>query len=126
MSKLENITKLDRAIKDAEIRIRTVLVNVEALTKEIDLLSSKAKTLEENVKCLKQNRIIAVAQEFKKSKEELYRTRSRITTLGNDREHFLKSSDDMKAFIEKTKKELEKLTNDNDNNVLQFKGKDKC
>jgi predicted nucleic acid-binding Zn-ribbon protein len=120
MSKSEDITRLDRAIKDATIRIRTVLTNVDAHTKEIDLLYNQEKALEENVKCLKKKRIIAVAKEFKKSKEELECIRSRITILSNDRTHFLQIAEDMKAFIDKTKQELDRLEGTNDNNVLQF------
>jgi predicted nucleic acid-binding Zn-ribbon protein len=120
MSKAEDITRLDRAIKDAQIRIRTILTNVEALNKEIDILATKGSNLEENVKCLKKNKIIAMAQEFKKSKDELKRIHVRIITLTNDRDRFVKTSDDMQQFIEKTQKDLDKLQDSNNNNVLQF------
>jgi predicted nucleic acid-binding Zn-ribbon protein len=120
MNKTEDISKLDRSIKDAEIRMKTVLNNVEALTKEIDLLTNQEKSLEENIKCLKKKRIIAIAQEFKKTKDELRRIHSRILILSNDKEHFIKTSKDMQDFINKTQKELEKLQNTSDNNVLQF------
>lgn len=120
MSKTDDISRLDRSIKDAEIRINTLLSQVESYKKELDILLNKEKLLEENVKCLKKNRIIAIAQEFKKAKSELKITRDRITLLSNDKDHFLKSSEDMKTFIEKTKQELTRLQNLNDNNVLQF------
>ena len=120
MGKTEDIAKLDRTVKDTEIRITTVLANVDALVKEINTLYNKEQELEENVKCLKKNRIIAIAQEFKKSKEELERIRARIIMLNNDKEHFLKSSENMRTFIQDTQKQLEKLQNSSDNNVLQF------
>ena len=120
MGKTEDIAKLDRTVKDTEIRITTVLANVDALVKEINTLYNKEQELEENVKCLKKNRIIAIAQEFKKSKEELERIRARIIMLNNDKEHFLKSSENMRTFLQDTQKQLEKLQNNSDNNVLQF------
>lgn len=124
MSKSEDISRLDRVLKDAEIRINTVLTNVEALTKEIDALTNEQRALSENVKCLKKNRIIAVAKEFKKAKSELEKVSARIVMLGNDRDHFLKTTDDMNVFIQKTQKELDKLRSTGNSNVLQFRGKD--
>lgn len=120
MTKSEDISRLDRVLKDAEIRIQTALTNVEALTREIDTLLNEEKALEDNVKCLKKNRIIAIAQEFKRAKFELDKVRNRRTLLCNDRESFLKSTEDMKSFIAKTKKELDKLQATDNSNVLQF------
>ena len=124
MSKSDEIAKLDRAVKDAEIRLRTLVTNVDALTKEIDVLSNQEKVLDDNVKCLKKNKIIAIAQEFKKSKEELAKVRSRITFLTNDRDYYVKSSNDIKDFIKETNKSIEILKSSNSNNVLQFRNKD--
>lgn len=124
MNKAEELAKLDRAIKDAETRIKTVQTNIDALNKELDVLSSLESTLSENVKCLKKKQIVAMAQEFKRVKEELKKTNTRITLLKNDREHFLKSSKDMEEFIHKTKEEIKKIEGD-DNNVLNFRNKKK-
>lgn len=120
MSKTEDIAKLDRSIKDADIRVNTILANVEAFNKEISILNGKAKEIEENLTCLKKNRVIAVAQEFKKAKDELKAINNKIIALRNDKEHLLKNIEDMRNFIKKTQTELDKLQNANDNNVLQF------
>jgi len=120
MDKSEDISKLDRAIKDAEIRIKTILVNIDAIAKEIDLLSNQEKTLEDNIRCLKKSRIIAIAQEFKKSKVELQRIKTKTLSLRNEKEHFTKTTNDMENFIKENKKRLDKLQSNNENNVLQF------
>lgn len=121
MGRTEDLAKLDQAIKDAEKRIKTIQSNIDALNKELSTLSTFEDTLLENVKCLKKNQIIAIAQEFKKTKEDLKKTRARITMLNNDKEHFIKSSRDAHTFIKKNQEEIDRLEKDRNNNVLSFK-----
>lgn len=125
MAKSEDIEKLEKSIRDAYTKIVTVLSNIEAISKEIELLSNKEKELEENIKCLKKNKVVTVAQEFKKSKLDLKKISAKMLILDSDKKHFLKVSENIQEFVEKAKKELEKLQNINTNNVLQFKNKGK-
>ena len=125
MNKPEEISRLNRALIDAEVKIKTIFSNIEALSKEIKILCDAENSLEENLKCLKKNKIIAVAQEFKKSKEELKKIKSRIAMLTNDKTHFVKVSVDTQDFIDKTKAQITKLHGTEENNVLQFKRGDK-
>lgn len=121
MSKQVELEKLDRSIKDGEIRLRTAKTNIEALDKEIDSLSSLEIQLEENVKCLKKNNVVAIATEFKKAKEDLAKTKARLIALKNDRELFKKSAKDIETFTNKAKEDIEKLQKTGDNNVLRGK-----
>lgn len=121
MGKQEELEKLDRTLKDGEIRLRTVKVNIDSLTKEIDTLAELEKQLEQNLKCLKKRNIIAIATEFKKAKEDLVKTRVRAIALKNDREQFKKSSDEVEWVMKKAREELEKLQKLGDNNVLRGK-----
>ena len=121
MSKLVELEKLDRAIKDGEIRIRTVQNNIDQLTKEIDQLTTLEKQLEENLDCLKKKNVTVIATEFRKAKEDLTRTKARLTNLGNERENFKKSLDNASQVMEKARAEIEKLKKAENNNVLQGK-----
>lgn len=125
MGREEEQAKIDRAIKDAEIRIRTVQTSIDAIDKEIGIVSLAEKALEDNVKCLKTKRIIAIAQEYKKAKEELKKIQNRLLILRNDREHFNKSLSNITDLLKQSKKELDKLQNIGDSNVLSFKSRRK-
>lgn len=119
-TRTEELSKLDNAIKDAEVRIKTVSANLIALDKEILLLCELEKTLKENVKCLKEKQVVAVAKEFKKAKEELKKTQAKIISLRNDRDHFSRITKEMETALKNTKKEIERLQKAIENNVLQF------
>lgn len=119
MGKLVELEKLDKAIKDGEIRFKTVKTNIESLDKEITILETLEDQLNQNVNCLKQKNIIAIATEFKKAKEDLIKTRIRMSALKNDRELLRKACKDVESLLNKTKKDLEKLQKSGDNNVLK-------
>ncbi len=118
MSKQIELEKLDRAIRDGEIRLQTVNVNIGSLTKEIDTLTNLEIQLEENLKFLKQRNIIAKADDFKKAKEDLVKTRTRLISLKNDRENFKKAADNVQVVMTKAKEDIDKLRKNGDGNVL--------
>ncbi len=123
MSHTEDLKKIDRVIKDAEIRIKTMKTSIDAIDKELISISVFRQTLEDNVKCLKTNKVIALATEYKKAKEELKRTKFRIGSLENDRKHFASVLKEAEILLRKSKEDIEKLNSVGDNNVLQFPGK---
>ena len=118
MGKQEDVDKLDRLVRDIEIRLHTIKMSIDSLTKEIDILAELEIQLDQNVKCLKKKNVIAIAAEFKKSKDDLARAKARSIILKNDREHFRKNSAEMDAMAKKTKEELKKLQKIGQNNVL--------
>jgi chromosome segregation ATPase len=120
-TRTEELSKLDNAIKEAEVRMRTINASLDALDKEITILCDLEKTLKENVKCLKEKRVVAIAKEFRKAKDDLKRTQIKITSLKNDREHFSKANKEMDAFLKQTKRDIDRLKESLENNVLQFK-----
>lgn len=121
MNKTEDIATLERSLIDAESKVKTVLSDIVVHEKEIKFLQENEKTLAENVKCLKSTKIIAVAQEYKKTKEELKKTKSRIAILTNDCNHLKKTVLDIEDFIKKTGQKIDKIRGLEKNNVLQFK-----
>ena len=125
MSRTDDIQNLEKSITEAYAKMITVLSNIEAISKEIDLLSNKEKELEENIKYLKEKKIVTVAQEFKKSKQDLKKISSKISILDSDKKHFLKVSQSIQEFIDKIRIQIEKMEYINTNNVIQFKKRDK-
>jgi len=115
VGRLEDLAKLDRAVKDAEIRLHTVHSSIVGLDKELDTLSNLEDTLEENLKCLKNSSTIPIASEYKKAKEDLKKTRLRATALQNDRAHYHKAKAEVEASVAKIKEEIEKLKKGDDN-----------
>jgi chromosome segregation ATPase len=109
----------DRAIKDAEIRLRTIKLHLEALEKEIDALSTLEAQLEENFKYLKKNKVITLASEFKGTKEELQKVKSFLIMRRNDRDAHRKAykvADDHLGFC---KEKYSQLIKQGENNVIQ-------
>ena len=116
-------TLLETELKDCESRIQLIKTNLDAMDKEISLYRILEEKLLENIKCLKTNKIVALAKEFRKSKEELFTARAKLEMLENDRNHFLKIYKDLALSIKKMKDTLSAPEKKKENNVLQFKGR---
>lgn len=119
MSKVEDISKADRAIKDLEVRINTIKTSLDVVEREIDVLSTAEVQLEENVNYLKRKHVIALAVEYKKSKVGLTDIRNRLILLKNDRENVRRAYAESEAALHNAKKYYDKLLKGNENNVLR-------
>lgn len=119
MSKQIELERLDRAIKDSNIRACTVKNNIEVLDRDISNMEELECTIEENLKFLKQQKIVAIADQFKKAKEDLARTRIRLITLKNEREDYRKALNNVHKVIRDSAEAIEKIKRDGDNNVLR-------
>jgi hypothetical protein len=121
MGKQEELIKIDRIIKDSEIRLKTFKVNADTIQKEIDFISNVESQLNDNIAYLKKVKIVALAAEYKKAKEDLKKTKNRLLQLKSDKAINDKAHKETTAFIEKSKETYDKLTKQNENNVLQGK-----
>lgn len=118
MSKQVELEKLDRAIKDANIRSGTVKMTIEVLDREIGTLDRAEIAFEENIKFLKQEKIVTMADKFKEAREELKRIRIRLITLKNERADYTKALDNVNQVIQQSLEAIEKIKRNGDNNVL--------
>jgi hypothetical protein len=116
-----DLDKLDRNIKDTEIRLGTFKINIGTIQKEIDFLSNVESQLQTNISFLKKNKIVALASEYKKSREDLKKTKIRLVQLKSDRTINEKSHKELGLMLEKNKEAYDKLAQAGDNNVLQGK-----
>lgn len=121
MGKQEELAKIDRAVKDSEVRLRTFKMNIDVIQKEIDFLVNVEGQLQENIDYLKKVKIIALATEYKKAKEDLKKTKNRLLQLKSDKAINDKAHKEITIFIDKNKELYVKLTKQNENNVLQGK-----
>ena len=121
MGKQEELITLDRAIKDAESKLNTFRVNLSVIQKEIDILENVEVQLEANIKYLKNVKIIAMAAEYRKAKEDLKKTKGLLSQLRADKSVNQKIDKEMLDFIEKTQKIYDKLSAENKNNVVSGK-----
>jgi chromosome segregation ATPase len=121
VSRQGDLEKIDRNIKDSEIRLKTFEVNIGTLKKEIDFLVQLEEQLESNISFLKKIKIVTLAEEYKKAKEDLKKTKIRITQLKSDRMINEKAHRELGLLLEKNKELYDKLAQQNENNVLQGK-----
>lgn len=121
MGKIEDLENIDRSIKDAEVRLKTFSNNVDVIKKEINFLLSLEKQLEENISYLKDIKIVALATEYKKAKEDLKKSRIRLSQLKGDLISNEKALKDVEKVLQKNKELYDKLSKQNENNVVQGK-----
>jgi chromosome segregation ATPase len=119
MNKQLELDRLDRTIKDSNIRASTVRNNLDVLERDISNMENLKEKLEENLKFLKRQKVIAIAEEFKKAKDELAKTRVRLITLRNEREDYRKALNNVNQVIKDSMQAIEKIKKDGDNNVLR-------
>jgi len=121
VGKQDDIDKLDRAIKDAEIKLKSIQANIEQIDNEINALSPRKKELESNIEFHKRTSTIPIAQEYKKAKEELTKTNVRLTFITKGRIDASKAAKDVEDIIQKFKNDYHNLLKTGDNNVLRPK-----
>ena len=121
MNRTEDLAKLDRNIKDCENRLKTFNSNVDTIQKEIDFLAQIETQLESNISYLKKIKIVTLAQEYKKAKEDLKKTKIRLTQLKSDKTINEKAHKELSYLFQKNKEAYDKLAEQNDNNILQGK-----
>ena len=121
MSKTEDLEKLDRVVKDADIRLRATKSQIDIIDREMLFLDPVAAALEANVKFLKRRDTIAIAGEFKKTKDELGKARVKLAGLKLERARQVKLFREIEVFLNKYRGELDKLQKSGENNVLTGK-----
>jgi len=118
LGKIEDLAKIDRSVKDIEIRLKTFELNIGTIQKEIDFLLTLESQLEANITILKGVKIIALASEYKKAKEDLKKTKTKLTQLKSDRMINDKAHKELGVMLQKNKEAYDKLGKQNENNVL--------
>lgn len=121
VSKLEELDKLDRAIKDAELRLKSIQNNIENTYKEINVLEPRKNELEANIEFHKKAETVPIAHEYKKSKQELSKVKSRLNLIKSEEKKAVQACIDIEAIIERFKNDYAKLLKTSENNILRPK-----
>lgn len=121
----DEISKVDRYILDTEIRLRTTQVSLGSLDQEITLLNYYCAELEENLRRLKQSNVIAIASEYKKTKESLATIHTNLIKTKNSRQEMQKAYALTEMLLERARAHYGKLLNKQENVVVigNFGGK---
>lgn len=122
MTRQQELERLGHAIKDAEARLKVFLQTLETVNKEFSDLSRVEKALEENVVFLKTKKIVALAVEYKKCKEDLTKTKARLIKIRFDSERIGAATRECEKFLRKSKEDYAN-TLGSPNNILKFKAK---
>ena len=120
MGLINELDKLTRALKDADISLFSVKARIEQLDKEIAVLVPRKNELEQNIEFLKKQDTIPLAQEFRKSKAELAKTVSRLSIIVSERVRVFQASLDIEAAIARFKRDHAQLIIGSENNILKI------
>ena len=85
MNKLDEIDKLDKALKDADIRLKSIQAAIEGIDKEVSVLAPRKSELEKNLEFHKKSGTVPLAHEYKKSKAEFTKIKTRLNSITSDR-----------------------------------------
>ena len=125
MNKIAELDRLDKALKDAEIRLKSIQTNVEGIDKEISVLTPRKNELEQNLKFHKKANTVPIAHEYKKAKAELAQVKTRLNAITTDRTRAIQACMDIELIIDKFKRDHYELLKTSENNILRviFGGK---
>jgi hypothetical protein len=119
VSKIEELDKLDKAIKDGDIRLKSIQSNIELIDKEISVLGPRKSELEQNIEFHKKEGTIPIAHEYGKAKNELAKVKARLVLITSDQKKAIQAVKDIQLIMEKFKKDYYELLRTSDNNVLR-------
>jgi chromosome segregation ATPase len=117
------LEKSEHEVRDLEYRSNGIKDKVAFIDQEVVLLSLKELALQDNIKNLKKNSIIVLASEFKRSKDDLIKTKNLLDFKRKEREDLDKALKQTLTFLGKAKLKLDALREAAENNVLQGRWK---
>lgn len=123
MNLYTEIEATERQIKETESRINSIKDGLTSVDREIVLLSLKELALKDNLKLLRKSNAIVLVSEFKRSKEDLVRTETRLSMIRTDKESLERAKNEALKYLVKFKEKLEELKASEVSNVLEFKAK---
>jgi chromosome segregation ATPase len=118
VNKQQELDKLAHSIKDAEVRLKVFKSNLDTIEKELTQLGMLESKLRDNIKYLRKKHVIALALEYRKSKDELNKTKNRLAMIRIDRENISRASKEVEDFLNKNKESYAGLLKEQ-NNVIK-------
>lgn len=119
MGKIEELEKLDKAIKDAEASLKSIQANIEKIANEIGTLTVRKMELQQNINFHKKEDTISIAHEYKKAKDELSKVIARLILISSDQNKAVSACKDTEKVLDKFRYDHAKLLRTSENNVLR-------
>lgn len=107
-----------KKIKDLEIKVSGLRLNIHALTKEIEFLIALETQLKENIEILKSKYIISMAVQYRRTKENLEYADKRLKEAITDKNRYIVLAENYQAELDEKRKSFRKLVKQLDNNVI--------
>ena len=121
MNPIIELEKSEREVQDLEARCVNVRDGLNSIEREISLLTLKEIALSENIKNLKQHAITIMASEFRRSKEDLKRTETRLEMIRKDKSNLENALKVTLDFLDKARLKLDELRKMEVTNVIYGK-----
>lgn len=115
---MDELDKLDKAIKDCEVKLKSIRTAIDQSDKEISILSPRKNELEQNIEFHKKAEIVPIAQEYKKAKAELSKTKARLILITSDQKKAIQACKDIEEIIAKFRSDYIQLLKTGENNIL--------
>jgi hypothetical protein len=115
----DDIIKADRLVKDTEIRLFTARAALEVVELELDKLKTTEFEVLNNLAYLKRKKVVTLAKEFKKIKEELTIIGQKLIAKLNERQDVLKACATGEKLLEEAKEKYESMIYMKENNVVE-------
>lgn len=116
-----DLDRLQEKMIEIKHRLVQIRIFIEAIDREINSLIVLEGALEENLAILKKKHIIALAQEYRKAKDDLNKTRNRMAYLRIDKETHQRAFDGNDATLMNLKNTYVKELSNVGKNVIQGK-----
>jgi len=121
----EDLEKLEVQTSRLEERLKSITYERDVIAQQMNSIEILKTHLEVNLRFLKKRKVIALAMEFKKVKQDLITANTRLKSLSEDKGFLDKAIIKMDAMIKKSKDDYTQLSKKSNSKVLQgnFKGK---
>lgn len=118
MDKATEVISAEALVREAEVSLHTIQYHLRAVDREVETLEALQGQLEDNIDILKKQKIIALAQEYKRSREELNKTRNMLILARNSRNQFLASQKEAEKYLNRCNETYEIIVARSENNVI--------
>lgn len=121
MNNAIELERLGRTIRDTDLNAQSTKRKLDIVENELDHLSTVEIQLEQNIGFLRKERVVTLAIEFRKAKQDLDKTQKRLAFLRIDRDNLKKAFDDTELYLDKLREAYAKLYRASVNNVVPGK-----
>lgn len=118
MDKSAEVASAEALVREAEIRLHGIQYHLRISEKEVETLVALQSQLEENLSILKKQKIIALAQEYKRSKEELAKTKNLLVLARNSKAQYVASQKEADRYLVRCRETYENILARSENNVV--------